>query len=122
MNARVYLQDNSRLTQALHEAQEQITCLEGEVSTLRRERDKAVTVCGQQELSMAHLEQKLEAVEKERDDLRQNQQRVNARWDGRVKRLETELATLRAGGSPRCFYLVILRNIEFKMQRCMMGT
>ena len=48
---------------------------------------------------VVELRKQLEAVEKERDDLRQNQQRVNARWDGRVKRLETELATLRAGGT-----------------------
>ena len=48
------------------------------------------------------LRQQLEALQKEKNDLQQNQQRVNAQWEGRVKRLETELASLRAGGTSVC--------------------
>lgn len=43
--------------------------------------------------------QKLQEVIQERDDLRQNQERVNALWNGRVKRLEAQLERARAGSS-----------------------
>ena len=36
--------------------------------------------------------QLLEGVTTERDELKQNLERVNARWDGKVKRLEAQLA------------------------------
>ena len=37
------------------------------------------------------LRQRLEEVTKERDDLKQNQERVNAHWDGKVNRLKAQL-------------------------------
>lgn len=43
------------------------------------------------------LRQRLEEVITERDDLKRNQERVNARWDGRVKRLEAQLQKATGG-------------------------
>ena len=46
------------------------------------------------------MKAQLEAVTQERNELLQNQERVNAQWEGRVRRLERQLQAYQKGDKP----------------------
>ena len=46
------------------------------------------------------MKARLEAVSQEKNELLQNQERVNAQWEGRVRRLERQLQAYQKGDKP----------------------
>ncbi len=82
-------------------AQEKISRLKQEIATLSKQKNEATIM---QQLNVGKLRKgdefppdlnvyrQLEVVTTERDELKQNLERVTARWDRKVKRLEAQLA------------------------------
>ena len=65
------------------------------VRHLQRERSE-----GGQEQQLHEVQAQLETVIREKNALMQGQERVNAQWEGRVRRLERQLNAFQAGDKP----------------------
>jgi hypothetical protein len=55
---------------------------------------------GESDQQLHEVKTQLEAVTQEKNELLQNQERVNAQWEGRVKRLERQLQAYQKGDKP----------------------
>ena len=55
---------------------------------------------GEGDQQLREVKAQLEAVTQEKNDLLQNQERVNAQWEGRVRRLERQLQAYEKGDKP----------------------
>lgn len=72
------------------------------------------------EQDLNQLRQQLEEVTKERDSLKQNNERVNAQWEGRVRRLQQQLrekgggeATSEVSGRYHCIIALICVYVQY---------
>ena len=96
----------------LQSAQENITRLQSELDALKRNGDGdggfRVGQLQQEKQDMAvdyerqllELKEELEVVTSERDDLKQNRERVNATLEGKIRRLEWQLEKSGPGQPP----------------------
>ena len=67
---------------------------------IRRLQDEKSRGESNKELQVREWRVQLEAVTQEKNELLQNQERVNAQWEGRVKRLERQLQAYQSGENP----------------------
>ena len=52
------------------------------------------------ERQLLEMKEQLQAVTSERDELKQNQERLNAHWESQVRRMEQQLQKSRVGEQP----------------------
>ena len=96
----------SNVEASLRDAHRTIAELERQMATLRKqtELEEAHTTKETQDLHIKQpideIKALLEAVIQERNELLQNQERVNSQWEGRVRRLECQLQVYQKGDKP----------------------
>ena len=52
------------------------------------------------EQQLLEMKEQLQAMSSERDELKQNQERVNAHWESQVRRLKQQVQKSRVGEQP----------------------
>ena len=94
----------SDIEASLRDAHSTIAELERQMATLRKqtELEEAHATKETQDLhkQLDEMKAQLEAVIQERNELLQNQERMNAQWEGRVRRLERQLQAYQKGDKP----------------------